>query len=451
MNTTGEEKAKSSSNQKEETDAESEEKWMGAILDHAARVESTFLLYLSTLAYCALTVATSTDKQLVLNQQTRLPILNVDVGFYPFFWGGPILCIGVYIAFQLQVSKFYKLLTNSSLTVRVYERRWYGWMGRLPNSKDWWLTDRLRGALSDVVNAWILPVVLALFAIGFLRTHQRLEAVWLLLLFLVGVFAVFYFRWERRDFWMRQGEYAILVGVKRWWQEVGTVLLGVLTIFFVAGYSLYLGTGTTLGNRVTVNLDNQVLVTGGDRTLRRYWVDLSGKRLDGASLQYAVMKRANLTDTRLEGADLRGANLVAADLTDADLVDAEFGNTDLRRVVAVDASFRGADLQEDTLQYARLQEADFQGADLEETSFANADLHDARFADANLEGVSFQGATLVGTEFAASDTVAVDSLSSRLSVSIKSLVRALCEADTVESINPAALDRRVTLECEGGK
>jgi len=44
-----------------------------------------YLLYIGFLAYCALTVVSTTDRQIVLNEPAKLPIINVEVALNGIF------------------------------------------------------------------------------------------------------------------------------------------------------------------------------------------------------------------------------------------------------------------------------------------------------------------------------------------------------------------------------
>ncbi len=48
-------------------------------------------LYIGFLAYCALTVVSTTDRQIVLNEPAKLPIINVEVALNGFFLPSDLL------------------------------------------------------------------------------------------------------------------------------------------------------------------------------------------------------------------------------------------------------------------------------------------------------------------------------------------------------------------------
>lgn len=56
-----------------------------------------YLLYLSSLAYCAVTLFGVTDRQIVFNEGVRLPLVNVDVSLRGFFFLAPAIAILVFV------------------------------------------------------------------------------------------------------------------------------------------------------------------------------------------------------------------------------------------------------------------------------------------------------------------------------------------------------------------
>jgi uncharacterized protein YjbI with pentapeptide repeats len=74
---------------------------------------------------------------------------------------------------------------------------------------------------------------------------------------------------------------------------------------------------------------------------------------------------------RLERADMKGVNAVKA----------KFNNSDMARVVLIDAQLQDADFS-----HVRLERADFSGSVLNGANFDDALLHLTIFSGANLEG-----------------------------------------------------------------
>jgi len=100
-----------------------------------------------------------------------------------------------------------------------------------------------------------------------------------------------------------------------------------------------------------------------------------------------ILKKVNvetLQGANLEGADLRRANLEGADLQ----------KTDLRWANLREANLYGADLEGANLYRANLQGANLEGADLRRANLEGANLQRANLYRANLYGADLEGANL---------------------------------------------------------
>lgn len=166
-------------------------------------------------------------------------------------------------------------------------------------------------------------------------------------------------------------------------------------------------------------LEGAVLI-GAD--LRK--ADLSGARLDGArldradlqgatledarlaratlveaSLGGALLKLAQLQDARLDGVQARGASFVSAqlqgaNLKEAQLQDAALGSAQLQGAKLAGARLEGAALTDVQLQGAKLDSAELQDAVLDHAQMQGASLEGSRLQGASLLGAQLQGATL---------------------------------------------------------
>ncbi len=147
---------------------------------------------------------------------------------------------------------------------------------------------------------------------------------------------------------------------------------------------------------------------------------LKGANLQGASLVEADLQEANLVDANLQGANLfeanlQGAYLGHADLQGASLVDANLhgaslGNANLQEAVLTYADFQeaslgGANLQQASLRYANLQEASLVEAILREASLTYADLRGASLGGANLQGANLTYSNLEKVDFFAAESL----------------------------------------------
>ena len=68
------------------------------IAEASKNARKLYLLFLGFIAYCALTVVSTTDRQMVLkNESVRLPIVNLDVSLNGFFLLAPLLAIFLFV------------------------------------------------------------------------------------------------------------------------------------------------------------------------------------------------------------------------------------------------------------------------------------------------------------------------------------------------------------------
>src|SRR5438034_4897866 len=72
-------------------------------------VASAFTIYVSVLAYCALSLFITTDRQLVLNGDVSLPIVGLSVPFDWFCLVSPIILAVFFLNLQLYVARLAEL------------------------------------------------------------------------------------------------------------------------------------------------------------------------------------------------------------------------------------------------------------------------------------------------------------------------------------------------------
>ena len=146
-------------------------------------------------------------------------------------------------------------------------------------------------------------------------------------------------------------------------------------------------------------------LTGGDWTNSEFMVC----KFDGATLERAVFRHANLFGSRFNSGNLSGADFEKADLRGAkfelaNLTGAHLGGADLREGMVISADitldgdtgsrFTNAILKGAKLPNARCKSVDFSGALLDGTDFSDADLRNASFHGAELISPILRGAQL---------------------------------------------------------
>jgi len=120
--------------------------------------------------------------------------------------------------------------------------------------------------------------------------------------------------------------------------------------------------------------------------------DLSRAHLEEAKLVSCYFARSLAPDSSWRGASLELASLENAVLTKADFSTSRIDESRLDEAALSEASFAGATIQRTSFRSADCRQASFAGATLHEVDFTDADLRDADFAGATLTEVKFDGA-----------------------------------------------------------
>lgn len=147
-------------------------------------------------------------------------------------------------------------------------------------------------------------------------------------------------------------------------------------------------------------------------------LDLQGANFTNASVNFTLLRRANLADARFvdaqgEGVEFEGADARRADFTRASFPTALVGFADFTDAVFTDASLAfafgwyvdaaGADFTGTILDQSFLRYSDFTGAD-----FDDASLFAVSFLDSNLTGASLKGAFLQSARLDRADLTGAD-------------------------------------------
>jgi uncharacterized protein YjbI with pentapeptide repeats len=137
------------------------------------------------------------------------------------------------------------------------------------------------------------------------------------------------------------------------------------------------------------------------RHYKGYRLDLSGANLQGANLSArrrdgsdAVLSGANLSGVRMEGATVQGVRLEGAELEAARLDGALLQMAILDGAVFKLAWMEGADLAFARIRGSDLQQARLRGANLEQARMQETRFFQARIDNANAHFVQMQGADL---------------------------------------------------------
>lgn len=400
---------------------------------------TAWLIYIALMSYLLITVAGVSHKDLLLNSDVTLPILQVRIGLTRFFLFAPILVVLLHLGLMSQLVQLARKTLEFAASIRMLEtsdQRTHPLRLELDN---FFFVQAIAGPeRSRLVGmvlhgmSWmtivLLPVVLLLYIqLAFLPYHDAaitwVHRVALLadiaLLVLIGMFL---WRLETSFFraFLRTSLHhpvslllngALLAGAAvislfvatlpgeaieqpaaaagtRQAGEARQVLGYAVPVIATPGESSLLGFFPRNLNVTDTDLVVDKDVAPGETSLNLRGRDLRFARLDRTDLHQADMTGANLEGASLVGADLRAVSLGCADLNVLLL-------TDNRRTAGC-ASARGANLAK-----TRLTEAKMAGVDLREARLDEAQLERAQLGHALASGASFAGSRLDGGDLSA--------------------------------------------------
>lgn len=341
------------------------------------------LFYVGFLIYCTLTILGTSDREIVLNETVRLPIANTEVSLNLFFLSGPLIAIIVLAYFHLHL---YKLKSLHHYITNEYKKLEKGslhpWVLNPVDKREKGIIGELQKIVSDFSFSWSLPMVLAFFALKYIKSHDPLFTYVISAMPTLGVSVVLGFLWHYESVGSQVEWHEIMQAMPRvalfLLPEIGVLWIGqiisggmgywardlftfsryiaisfvvFLILFFIIIwrkkyaaaivlafqafiFSLFLMTSVVpyanTGIGITVDLSFQELSTESDVEYENiYWVNLNGAHLEGANLASSFLKRADLRDAKLQRANLSNSNLQSANFAGADLRAANLQEADL--------------------------------------------------------------------------------------------------------------------------
>lgn len=381
------------------------------IAELSKNTRSIYILYIAFMSYCVVTIVGTSDRQMLLDEAVLLPLIGVEVSFTGFFLMAPLVAICVFIYLQLYLQELKKLKSTLYANYRPVESgQLYPWMINLVDHQKGGVVGMLQRAAVNGVLWWMLPSVLFLFAIWYLKM-QDVSFGWVILLMpTIGIIVTIYLWHEYHDN-SRSFKNRLRNDIVIWYLFIiGMFFQAIILLVFMLtayGWTPNLGMGFA-----TIDVSYQSLVT--EKKYAHFWVDLNSKRLNGANMRSTVLINSDLRNTLLKGADFRSANLQGANLSGANLQGADLTEAILDSSVLVDvslqeanlrhASLQGADLTGAILDSSALVHVSLQGANLWHASLRGADLMRARIdssilSSANLQGADLWIANLQGADF----------------------------------------------------
>lgn len=337
------------------------------IAEVSKSASKVYFVYILFLAYSALTVIGTTDRQLILkNEAVHLPIININVSLDGFFMLAPLIAMLVFVYLQLYLGRLKGLIADIRTNYTTTEkRRLYPWMINIAEDPEPGFMGKLQ-RLAVKFSLWFsLPAMLILFALWFVKKHDPVLSYIVGIYPIIGTIIVLWF-WCNYEDWLK----GFLQNLDKVALALFALTFEILLLFFIIPWASE-GKCRDRWSWFCVDLSYQILVTepkGEYRTI--YLADFRGVHLEGANLTSSILKRADLRNAYLQRAQLSYSNLEGSNLYAANLEEASLSN---------------ANLQNANLEFANLRKADFSRTNLEKANLKCADLRNASFAGTNLK------------------------------------------------------------------
>ncbi len=408
------------------------------VADASKSTQNLFTSMLLVCAYAWLTIAGTTDAQILNNAappSSKLPILGIDIPLVRFYFVAPLLLLCLYAYFQLGLQRLWEELSDLPAIFpdgRSLDKKAYPWLlnvlvraylPRLQDSRSH--LARWQARISTLLAWGLVPATLWLAWARYLRAHDwSITSLHIVVLSSIVGFGLGFRRLaastlrgsERKEFmWRRAWRSARGEGI------VATVLTGIVMYFVSLGVIEGFDTESVYDAKLAQRMVARYHVLD----VRR-WLPVAMNRVGispSAILYDALLstKPANWAPDKPElldavrGADLehrnlrhgRGFNAFAAnayfqnsDLRWADMREGDFRRSDFRGALLIGINFRNARLNEAdfrrqaNLTLARFKEAQLVGARMEEAILRNANFEDAILQGANLKKADLSGAVL---------------------------------------------------------
>ncbi len=426
-----------------------------AVNDSASRVSAIWITFLIFSLYLPVALGTVTQRQLFLDEPTKLPVLNIDLPLWWFFLLAPILFVILHIYVLLQVlllgrtaASYNAALArlqlsadeNISLRQRLANTIFAQIFAGSPREREGFVGALLQFMVWITLAAAPILIVVA-FQFRFLPYHSQVVT-WMHRLLILIELAAFFLIWPlaldaKRDFqWPRLAadlrRLAALPlrlvaapaqrGGEWLWLRDRAAPFTACLLYIVVCLAVATFPGEPHVNLVTLSAPGAIQC---DRWLQQKFAGIGDLRFDRIIVpdagtvddqKLAKMAEAKGTWTSpvsrlaerpwthnlqerdlncsvLQVADLRGANLNGAQLQGANL-----NYSDLRSAALIGAQLQGPRLGGAQLQGAMLPAAQLQGANLNFAALQGANLTKAQLQGADFSFASLQGAVLDGVQ-----------------------------------------------------
>lgn len=392
-----------------------------------------FILMLVGCLYSWLTIATTTDSQLLLNSKYYdLPIIQTAIPITPFFYVTPLILLGIYIWFHLYLQRLWEemaILPAIFPDGKPLDQKVFPWLlngfvrAYIPLLKTTLPELFVLQFIASLFLAWgLVPFILSEFWVRVLPTHDENFILTLAFIFSITLgFGIYFFSLARLTL-NKPNKRTRIFGIS------ATACLLVLVILVFVSRAAVNTTTTSAWWPFYLKTDAYSLEPRQDNE----WIisrNLTwSKKVNYVLLEffqelglrtYPKFYRENLTKppetwpqdfeqiSKIEGADFRGANLRHLYAEGGFWANSLFNGADLSYGFLMGVYLGGADFSRSNLTGAlimsTLESAKLVGANLSNVrmggKYKKADFRGANFNGAFVIGADFSSTLLAGTNF----------------------------------------------------
>jgi uncharacterized protein YjbI with pentapeptide repeats len=427
-----------------------------AVNSSSDTVNTAWLIFLTIMAYVVITVAGISHRDLLLNNDIPLPVLQVKIDLTRFFLFAPLLLVLFHLGVVSQLVLLARKAMELDAAIRQIEptdARSHPLRLEIDN---FFFVQAIAGPDRSMIISgflhglsWltlvVLPVMVLLYIqvvflpyhdIGMTWAHRLIVLADIVMLIGIGVFLVkadtSFFRAFHRTSRSNPVSFAVT--------SVVLMLVALFSLFVatVPGEPLDRITQTRLSGRHSNSalipgfaapfwharsdgslfgmFQRNLVVTDTDMVIDKdVTPGETSVNLRGRDLRFARLDRSDLHQADFTGADLEGASLQAADLRGVKMACTDIGTlllggdgdeakcTRARRANFSRAQLMDARLSGIDLQSAIFDEADMTGADLSQGLMKVAKFNGTQLGRAELSGGSFHGASFLGAQMQGSN------------------------------------------------
>jgi uncharacterized protein YjbI with pentapeptide repeats len=415
----------------------------------ATRARNSYLWHIGILSYVALTLATTTDRTLVMYGAVDLFLLNFKIPMWWFAFMAVGLALLSYALLRFCMVQIHKQMISTQEELTGLNA------SRVPNWLESIAIDTQARRFVNLTLWYYMPIVMMMLPVWILRlqlpdlAYQMNGLVILCSLFVLwfwyAPFGYDEYQSKKLQYWSHPNQIPMKVFelstskfllTSKFWRR----------IFFVFIFASQIGLTTITipfasGELFVLDLSHQNMVSSPDKgkynTILTYGSHFKGADLDGAifkngrgfkefqnaSLIFADFQIAELSRTQFQGADLSGADFRGAlarslELNNTKLdgtvfSDANISFSNFKNITASGVDFRRALMIGLRMTEVQLHSPNFRGADLGGArltrgkfllaNFTDASLYDVDIMDFQLAHSRFQNANLTSANLSDND------------------------------------------------